>query len=72
MKLVTNRPGCESAARLGLVSTDHVVDLQKLGHKTGIDLPDGMLSFLDLGRHAGAATAEMLAMRCAILRLEAV
>lgn len=61
MKLVTYRSGCEAAARLGALSADHVVDLQRLGQKTGIDLPNNMLSFIDLGRHAVAAMAEMLA-----------
>jgi len=61
MKLVTYRSGAEAAARLGALSADHVVDLQRLGQKTGIDLPDNMLSFIDLGRRAVAATAEMLA-----------
>jgi 2-keto-4-pentenoate hydratase/2-oxohepta-3-ene-1,7-dioic acid hydratase in catechol pathway len=61
MKLVTYRSGCEAAARLGALSADHVVDLQRLGQKTGIDLPNNMLSFIDLGRRAVAATAEMLA-----------
>jgi len=61
MKLVTYRSGSEAAARLGALSADHVVDLQRLGQKTGIDLPDNMLSFIDLGRRAMVATAEMLA-----------
>jgi 2-keto-4-pentenoate hydratase/2-oxohepta-3-ene-1,7-dioic acid hydratase in catechol pathway len=61
MKLVTYRSSSEAAARLGALSADHVVDLQRLGQKTGIDLPDNMLSFIDLGRRAVAATAEMLA-----------
>jgi 2-keto-4-pentenoate hydratase/2-oxohepta-3-ene-1,7-dioic acid hydratase in catechol pathway len=61
MKLVTYRSGCEAAARLGALSADHVVDLQRLGQKTGIDLPDNMLSFIDLGRRAVGATAKMLA-----------
>jgi 2-keto-4-pentenoate hydratase/2-oxohepta-3-ene-1,7-dioic acid hydratase in catechol pathway len=61
MKLVTYRSGSEAAARLGALSADHVVDLQRLGQKTGIDLPDNMLSFIDLGRRAVEATAEMLA-----------
>jgi 2-keto-4-pentenoate hydratase/2-oxohepta-3-ene-1,7-dioic acid hydratase in catechol pathway len=61
MKLVTYRSDSEAAARLGALSADHVVDLQRLGQKTGIDLPDNMLSFIDLGRRALEATAEMLA-----------
>jgi 2-keto-4-pentenoate hydratase/2-oxohepta-3-ene-1,7-dioic acid hydratase in catechol pathway len=61
MKLVTYRSGAETAARLGALSADHVVDLQRLGQKTGIDLPDNMLSFIDLGGRAVEATAEMLA-----------
>ena len=61
MKLVTYRSGAESAARLGALSADHVVDLQRLGQKAGIDLPDSMLSFIDLGGLAVVATAEMLA-----------
>jgi 2-keto-4-pentenoate hydratase/2-oxohepta-3-ene-1,7-dioic acid hydratase in catechol pathway len=61
MKLVTYRSGSEAAARLGALSADHVVDLQRLGQKTCIDLPDNMLSFIDLGRRAVGATAEMLA-----------
>jgi 2-keto-4-pentenoate hydratase/2-oxohepta-3-ene-1,7-dioic acid hydratase in catechol pathway len=61
MKLVTYRSGSEAAARLGALSADHVLDLQRLGQKIGIDLPDNMLSFIDLGRRAVEATAEMLA-----------
>ena len=57
MKLVTYRSDCEAAARLGALSADHVVDLQRLGQKTGIDLPNNMLSFIDLGRRAVEATA---------------
>ncbi len=60
MKLVTYRSGSEPAARLGALSADHVVDLQRLGQKTGIDLPNNMLSFIDLGRRAVEATAETL------------
>ena len=52
MKLVTYRSDSEAAARLGALSADHVVDLQRLGQQTGIDLPDNMLSFIDLGRRA--------------------
>ena len=61
MKLVTYRSGSEAAARLGALSDDHVVDLQWLGQRTCIDLPDNMLSFIDLGPRALEATAEMLA-----------
>jgi 2-keto-4-pentenoate hydratase/2-oxohepta-3-ene-1,7-dioic acid hydratase in catechol pathway len=61
MKLVTYRTDSEAAARLGALSADHVVDLQRLGQKTGIDLPDNMLAFIDLGPRAVGTTAEMLA-----------
>lgn len=50
MRLVTYRYGVESAARLGVIQDDLVVDVALLGESVGIDLPDSMLDLIDLGR----------------------
>ena len=49
MRLVTYRSTVESAARLGAIANDMVVDVERLGAKAGVALPAAMLDFIDLG-----------------------
>jgi 2-keto-4-pentenoate hydratase/2-oxohepta-3-ene-1,7-dioic acid hydratase in catechol pathway len=49
MRLVTYRADLESAARLGAVVGELVVDLQRLGATAGRPLPSSMLAFIDMG-----------------------
>jgi hypothetical protein len=49
MRLVTYRGTIESAARLGAVDSDMVVDVETIGAKAGFSLPAAMLDFIDLG-----------------------
>ncbi len=41
---------CRSAARLGVIQDDLVVDVAWLGESVGVDLPETMLDLIDLGR----------------------
>jgi 2-keto-4-pentenoate hydratase/2-oxohepta-3-ene-1,7-dioic acid hydratase in catechol pathway len=52
MRLVTYRETIESEARLGVIDGDLVVDVEKIGAKTGLSLPASMLDFIDLGPSA--------------------
>ena len=52
MRLVTYRASIESAASLGFIDGDDVVDVELLGEAGDIDLPDSMLDLIDLGRPA--------------------
>ena len=52
MRLVTYRETIESGARLGVIDGDLVVDVEKIGAKTGLSLPASMLDFIDLGPSA--------------------
>ncbi|QCI67652.1 fumarylacetoacetate hydrolase family protein [Phreatobacter stygius] len=58
MHLVTYRSTIESAARLGVIDGDLVVDVEKIGAKAARSLPAAMLDFIDLGP---AAIAELRA-----------
>jgi 2-keto-4-pentenoate hydratase/2-oxohepta-3-ene-1,7-dioic acid hydratase in catechol pathway len=49
MRLVTYRADLESAARLGAVVDELVIDLQSLGAAEGKPLPASMLAFIDMG-----------------------
>jgi 2-keto-4-pentenoate hydratase/2-oxohepta-3-ene-1,7-dioic acid hydratase in catechol pathway len=49
MRLVTYRADLESAARLGAVVDELVVDLKSLGATAGKPLPASMLAFIDMG-----------------------
>jgi 2-keto-4-pentenoate hydratase/2-oxohepta-3-ene-1,7-dioic acid hydratase in catechol pathway len=49
MRFVTYRGTIESAARLGLVENDLVLDVALLGEKAGVELPSSMLDFIELG-----------------------
>jgi len=59
MRLVTYRATVETEARLGALSGDLVIDLQRLGAAKGVVLPATMLEFIDLGPQA-VATANGL------------
>jgi 2-keto-4-pentenoate hydratase/2-oxohepta-3-ene-1,7-dioic acid hydratase in catechol pathway len=52
MRLVTYRATVEAEARLGALSGDHVVDLQKFAAAKGVALPATMLEFIELGPQA--------------------
>ena len=52
MRLVTYRASIESAASLGFIDGDDIVDVELLGEAAEIDLPDSMLDLIDLGRPA--------------------
>ena len=52
MRLVTYRAHPATAARLGALVDEQVVDLATLGAAAGVALPDDMLAFIDLGPHA--------------------
>lgn len=60
MRLVTYRRHVQEAARLGAIVDNQVIDLEYLGMSAGIDLPDNMLDFIDLGPGAVASTTELL------------
>lgn len=59
MKLATYRNGVESAARLGVIVDDYMVDVEGLGQLVGKFLPDNMLDMIDAGR-PGLATLQTL------------
>lgn len=61
MKLVTFRPGIESAARLGVMTDGLVVDVARLGLACAMTLPCTMLDLIDQGRGALDALRECLA-----------
>jgi 2-keto-4-pentenoate hydratase/2-oxohepta-3-ene-1,7-dioic acid hydratase in catechol pathway len=61
MHLVTFRSTIESAARLGVVDNDLVVDVERIGAKAGLALPGTMLDFIDLGPSALASLKSALA-----------
>ena len=54
MRLVTYRATVETEARLGALSGDLVIDLQRFGAEKGVVLPATMLEFIDLGPQAVA------------------
>jgi 2-keto-4-pentenoate hydratase/2-oxohepta-3-ene-1,7-dioic acid hydratase in catechol pathway len=60
MRLVTYRATVESAARLGAVLGDLVVDLARFGEVRGVPFPSSMLEFIDLGPQAVAAASGLL------------
>ena len=55
MKLVTYRASIESAARLGVLVGDLVVESQALGETMGTILPNSMLALIDAGKPGLAA-----------------
>ncbi|CAN5663255.1 fumarylacetoacetate hydrolase family protein [soil metagenome] len=60
MKLATFRRAPDQAARLGAVDGDTIIDVERLGAAASVSLPRAMLDFIDLGRDALEATAELL------------
>lgn len=60
MKLATFRRAPDQAARLGAVDGDTIVDVERLGVAASVQLPSAMLDFIDLGRDALEATAQLL------------
>lgn len=50
MKLVTYRTASDTAASLGVIQGDLVVDVVALGEAIGEDFPDSMLDMIDAGR----------------------
>lgn len=60
MRLVTYRRNVLESARLGALVDNMVVDVEYLGMVAGIDLPNDMLDFIDLGPSAVATTTELL------------
>jgi len=60
MRLVTYRANVLEAARLGAIVDNLVVDLELLGMNTGVDLPNDMLAFIDLGPAAVKTASALL------------
>ena len=60
MRLVTYRADVLSAARLGAIVGNQVVDLELLAATHGEQLPSDMLSFIDLGPQAIRTASELL------------
>ena len=60
MKLVTYRATVETAARLGVIADDLVVDVARLGASFDETMPDSMLGLIDLGRPGLDALRAML------------
>lgn len=60
MRLVTYRATVESAARLGAVLGELVVDLARFGEVRGVPFPSSMLEFIDLGPQAVSLATRML------------
>lgn len=49
MRLVTYRATVEAESRLGVLVDDLVVDVERLGGRAGVPLPNRMLDFIELG-----------------------
>lgn len=60
MRLVTYRSVVDAAARLGVVESDLVIDVERLGARAGQALPSTMLDFIDLGPVALTVLREAL------------
>jgi 2-keto-4-pentenoate hydratase/2-oxohepta-3-ene-1,7-dioic acid hydratase in catechol pathway len=60
MRLVTFRAHPTAAARLGALAEGYVIDLALLGQAGGVDLPDDMLAFIDLGPVAVAQATRLM------------
>jgi len=60
MRLATYRRNVLESARLGAIVDDTVVDIEYLGMAAGIDLPNDMLDFIDLGPSAVATCTDLL------------
>jgi len=60
MRLVTFRAHPTAAARLGALADGYVIDLALLGEAGGVDLPDDMLAFIDLGPVAVSQASRLM------------
>lgn len=60
MRLVTYRSVVDAAARLGVVESDLVIDVERLGARAGQALPSTMLDLIDLGPVALTVLREAL------------
>jgi len=60
MRLVTYRDSPEAAARLGLIEGDFVIDIERLGHSSNVDLPSSMLGLIEAGPVALRALEDLL------------
>ncbi|TWB44000.1 fumarylacetoacetate hydrolase family protein [Nitrospirillum pindoramense] len=61
MRLVTYRADVESAARLGAIAGDLVIDLARFGGAKHAPFPSSMLEFIDLGPQAVAIATRLIA-----------
>ncbi|MEA1674578.1 fumarylacetoacetate hydrolase family protein [Nitrospirillum sp. BR 11163] len=61
MRLVTYRADVESAARLGAIAGDLVIDLARFGGAKNVPFPSSMLEFIDLGPRAVAIATRLIA-----------
>lgn len=61
MRLVTYRADVESAARLGALAGDLVIDLARFGSVKGVPFPATLLEFIDLGPQAVAIASRLIA-----------
>lgn len=60
MRLITYRSDVTTAARLGAIVDQQVVDLARLAEEQGQYLPDNMLDFIDLGPQGVRVGTELL------------
>lgn len=60
MRLVTYRRNVMEEARLGAIVENLVVDIELIGMHSGVDLPDNMLDFIDLGPVGVQTATEIL------------
>jgi len=60
MRLVTYRAHVEAESRLGVLVDGLVVDVDRLGARTGVQLPSRMLDFIDLGPVALTELASLI------------
>ncbi|AKR58338.1 gentisate 1,2-dioxygenase [Devosia sp. H5989] len=60
MRLVTYRSGPAAAGRLGALVGDLVIDIEALGAAYEIELPNDMLTFIDLGPAALDTTRQLI------------
>lgn len=60
MRLVTYRSSVTSAAKLGAIVNNEVVDLELLASLHGENLPDNMLDFIDLGPQGLRVAKELI------------
>jgi 2-keto-4-pentenoate hydratase/2-oxohepta-3-ene-1,7-dioic acid hydratase in catechol pathway len=62
MRLATYRHGISAPARLGILIENMMVDVKRLGASARIELPDGMLGFIDLGPDGLVVLQRLLAL----------